>query len=161
MWFASSFHVLLHGKGEKIFIQTLRNILGFSLICRFWLSFFWSRLTQKGTLFSFLKRFRVEVLEFESRASADLRLMFRGREAISSQAQSRNTPNFDRESRDMPNFGRESPNLSELGRTNSNNFLMGEKVETYHYLVEKIESSQVLVGKTKDKSGTSTRDVFW
>ena len=40
-------------------------------------------------------------LDFESRASAVLRLIFRGREAIKIQAQNRNIPNFGRESRNV------------------------------------------------------------
>ena len=48
---------------------------------------------------------RFEVLkicfDFESRASAVLRLKFCGREAILSRAQSRNMPDFDRESRNI------------------------------------------------------------
>ena len=54
----------------------------------------------------------VEVLnlcfDFESRASAILRLKFRVREAFLSGAQDRNIPDFCRESRNIPNFGREN-----------------------------------------------------
>ena len=66
--------------------------------------------------------------DFESRASAVLRLKFRGREAILNRAQNRNIPDFSRDSRNIwreseltgqeilntPNFRRESRNIGRV-----------------------------------------------